>query len=423
MNNANRDDGFALVTAIILLSVMMGLGLGLLLLTDNQQKASAREQASESAFNVAEAALNAQIGQISRAWPGTEAEAYPDEFKAKIMRCTEATSTTTNGCPTSQSLKAGYSSATSSATCSAGTSKDAWGSALSNEWTTYVRDDVTVTEGGKKVVQPFSSAVKSLPGYDANGDGKVWVRSVGVVQCRVVVLVSLVSAQYVSVPFPKNVVVADWFETTNNGKKVIIDTKGESSQSTNVSLRCNPKPSGKECAEYEKAKGQVSPGEVVENETGTSPAISASQLEVLKKQAEAAGTFYKTGSCPSGLPSGTLVYVEGPCEVSGGGNEVGNSKEKPGFLVIANGTLSLGGTSKFYGTVYAVNKQGSNKSIISLGGNAEIIGSIAVDGSGGTSLGSSGTNIVYDSTASGSLEAFVGAAATRNSFRVLPITE
>jgi hypothetical protein len=167
----------------------------------------------------------------------------------------------------------------------------------------------------------------------------------------------------------------------------------------------------------------LSPSEFIENQSGTSPAIPTTVLESEQQQAEAAGTYYKTGSCPSGLPAGALVYVEGPCNISVAGNEVANSAEKPGFLIIANGTLSMAGTSKFYGTIYAVNKQNSNKSVITLGGNAEIIGSIAVDGSGGTSLGSSGTNIVYNGKAIEELKAYAGAAATRNSFRVLPSNE
>jgi Tfp pilus assembly protein PilX len=66
MKRARNDDGFALVSAIVLLTVIMALGLGLLLFTDNQQKASAREQASEAAFNVAEAALAQMASQRNR---------------------------------------------------------------------------------------------------------------------------------------------------------------------------------------------------------------------------------------------------------------------------------------------------------------------------------------------------------------------
>ena len=67
MRTARNDDGFALVTAIAVLTVILGLGLGLAFLTDSQQKAAGRSQASEAAFKVAEAALNTQIGQLSRA--------------------------------------------------------------------------------------------------------------------------------------------------------------------------------------------------------------------------------------------------------------------------------------------------------------------------------------------------------------------
>src|SRR5437764_1232991 len=101
MRRARANDGFALITSIVLLTVMMGLGLGLLFLTDSEQKASGREQASEAAFNVAEAALNAQIGELAHAWPRESGLAYPTS-------CTAATSTETNGCPTSRTLSVGY---------------------------------------------------------------------------------------------------------------------------------------------------------------------------------------------------------------------------------------------------------------------------------------------------------------------------
>ena len=39
MRRARDDEGFALVTSIIILTVMIGLGMGLLFLTDSQQKA------------------------------------------------------------------------------------------------------------------------------------------------------------------------------------------------------------------------------------------------------------------------------------------------------------------------------------------------------------------------------------------------
>ena len=405
MRRLDSEHGFALVAGLLVMTVIAGLAIALLLATNSGQKAALREQASESAFNVAEAALNAQVAQLARAWPTGEGES----------RCTEATTTETNGCPTGKILKESYPNASPVGCPSKAT--DSWGSPSANEWTTYVRDDA---EGANA---PFSSSLEaSAKNYDANNDGKVWVRSVGVVQCRMVVLASLISRESIPIPFPKKVVVANWFETRNSGKKVIINTLGESSQTTNVSVRCNPPPEGQPCEKYEKEKGQVSPGGVVE-EAGTSPTKSTSELETLRQQAEATGGYYPAGKCPTGLPSGHLVYVEGPCTIEGGGNEVANSEASPGFLIIANGSILMGGNSKFYGVIYCVDKQNSSKALIETQGTATIVGGVDVDGGGGASFNASGENLIYSAKAIEKLVTYAGADATRNSFRILSNSE
>jgi Tfp pilus assembly protein PilX len=410
--NPRNDDGFALVTAIILLTVMLGLGLGLLFLTDSQQKASGREQASESAFNVAEAALNAQIGQLSHAWPSTSEQPYPS-------RCTEANAGE-GGCPSAASLKIGYPSTTTS--CPAGTPKDAWGSPLTNEWTTYVRGDVS--EPG----QLFNSTAEATaPTYVKNG--QVWVRAVGVVQCRMVVLTALVSPQILAIPFPQTAIAGNWFETSNNGEKIIVNTKGKAAKSGGIGMRCN---GHTPCEKFR--EGQVEPDTKVP--APPEQTLSPSQLESVKNLAKAAipSRYFAAGTCPSTLAeiSGAPVYVEGPCNLSFTGNGTGNTAEKPGFLVIANGTFQLNANTTFYGTVYAVNAQKSSGVVIELHGHSKLIGSIVVDGNGGISFGSSGNggkkeeeteNFTYSNVSVNNLEGFVGASATRNSFRVLPINQ
>jgi Tfp pilus assembly protein PilX len=417
MRGLRGEQGIALVASILILMVMAGLGLGLLLITNNQQKASAREQASESAFNVAEAALNAQVGQLSRAWPAKEVEAYPDSVTPpKIVRCTAATSTSKNGCPDASLLAAGYPNI-SPVPCAASATSDAWGSALTNQWTTYVRDDA-----GEPPSALFNSASEAgQPGWDKNGNDKVWLRSVGAVQCHMVVVITLVSRQLVALNFPRNSITANWFETTNNGNHSgpIVDTGRESSQPGEVSMRCTA-PHPEPCANYQ--PGQVEPY-VPAGEASPPTTLSQTQLEALKQQAKAAGAYYPTGTCPSGIPAGLPAYVEGPCEVKETGNDTINSKASPGFLVIENGTFELAGGSKFYGVVYAANKQGSSGAIVRIQGNAELIGAIDVDGNGGIEFGSSGTNFVYDSTALNEIKTYAGAAATRNSFRILSSSE
>lgn len=413
MRPARNEQGFALVAAIMLLMVILGLGMGLLLLTDNQQKASAREQSSEAAFNIAEAALNAQVGQVSRVWPGKEAEAYPDIPTNGVIRCTAATSTATNGCPSAGSLSAGYPTAASS--CPAGTPKDAWGSPLTNSWTTYVRDDA------EKSTYFSSTAEQGEPGWDKNEDNKLWVRAVGVAQCRMVTLVTLVSRQLVALNFPKDAVSGNWFKVTNEGNKVLVNTAGEPpGEPGEISMRCE---GVTECESWNKSKEQVSP-----NTTGGSKnpptTLTKAELEALKAEAKAAGTFHSAANCPKTMAelSGLPAYVEG-CEnlkLTGG---VANSSSEPGFLVLADGTLEIKGNAEFFGEIYAVNPTNSSGAVVILGGTAQVIGGINVDGNGGIEFGSSKANLIYNSTAVHNIKIYAGATPTRNTFRVLPITE
>jgi type II secretory pathway pseudopilin PulG len=420
MRRASEEQGFVLVAAIILLTVMMGLGLGLLLLTDGQQKASASEQASESAFNVAEAALNAQVGQVSRSWPGTikfqENEIYPK------TGCTAASSTAANGCPTAESLKIGYPS--SSTTCPAGSPKDAWASTTTNpppEWTTYVREPESVAN------TYFNSTVeKNLANWDEHSYEKLWVRAVGVVQCRMVVLVTQVARQQITLNFPKDAATGNWFKVTNKGNKVIVNTAGEPpvGETGPVSMRCSGLTEA-ECKQWSKEKEQISP-----DTTGVpptpSPLLNEAQTEALKAQAQAAGTFHSAalGNCPGSLEemSGLPAYVEGCGNLKMTGGE-GNSVANPGFLVLAEGTLELKGNAEFHGVIYARNPSNLSGPVVTLGGTAQVFGAIDVDGNGGIEFGSSKANLIYEPKAIVNLKAYAGATPTRNTFRVLPVNQ
>lgn len=420
MRQKRDENGFALISAVMMLFIMTGLGLGVLELTNNQQKASSKEQASESAFNLAEGALNAQTGQLSRSWPSKE------EPATQPTRCTEATTTSTNFCPSAESLAKGYPTATGTS-CPAGASEP-WGSPQTSRWTTYVRDNGPV---GSPSSVYNSTAEQGLPPWDANGDGKVWVRAVGFVQCHEVTVLSLVSEQLVTTPFPEDAVAGNWFETSNEGNKVIVNTQGKSSHPGPVSMRCNGRTS-ENCKVYRPGPptSQVEP-DTTSAAPGPAHTLTAAQLEAVKSAARAANTYFASGTCPSSLKemSGEPVYVEGPCELSANSG-VGNSAAMPGFLVIQNGTFTLDSNAEFFGTVYAVNEQESNGVVVELHGKSKLTGSIIVDGNGGIKFGSSGgkggeanENFVYDSSAVKNLKTFAGAAGTRNSFRVLPVNQ
>jgi len=399
VTQARREDGFALVTAMMILVVVVGLGLGLLMFTDSQQHAATREQSRESAYTLAEAALSAQIYQLSVQWP-TEKTPAPTS-------CTEAASPS-SVCPSPASInaQAGYPAA---GTCP-GT--EPWGSSLSNRWTTYVRSDTNNA-------QLFNSTTaKGNSPYD-NGDRSVWVRAVGVSQCKPVAVISKVTQQILPMPFPTNLLTANGFSTTNSGNKVIVDTLGEySTQPAGVSVRCEGL-TGSSCKQY--SVGQVSP-----DTTGSTPAspaqtLTPTQLENLKAQAKVNGTYFKTGTCPTSMVTmtGAPTYVEGPCSLSfTGGNA--NSKAAPGFMVLYNGTIKISGNATFWGVIYAVNAQKSSSEVVTVLGGGVIIGAVDVDGHGTVALGNSAPNLIYDPRALNLLKTYAGAAPTPNTFRVLP---
>lgn len=430
MRRARDEDGFVMVAAIIMLTVILGLGLGLLLFSDGQQTASTREQASEAAFNVAEAALNAQVGQLSRKWPQNE-EVMPKE-------CTASTSAEGNDCPSPTDLKLDPN--TGSTSCAG---KDVWGSSLSNQWTTYVRRDVTEGSGASLRESSLFNSVeeKGKLSYAASEAGALWVRAVGVVQCHTVAVVSLVTRLRVELNFPKDAIAGNWFEVTNKGSKAIVN------RSTGpVSMRCeSPETKKGNCEEYEGgSKEQVTP-EITSNEPNPPTTLTASERETLRSEAQAYGTFYSATSpyhCPSSmtelegvkLSTGLRapVYIEGCGKLNIKANGEANctaskplEPESPGFLVLANGTFEMSGTSTYCGVIYAANLENLKTAVVKLQGGTIVVGGIIVDGRGGIEFGSSGqggnpANLDFDALAFNNLTISAGAAATRNSFRILP---
>jgi Tfp pilus assembly protein PilX len=415
MRRLAQQDGSALLAAVILLTVILGLGMGLLLFTDNEQKASAREQSSESAFNVAEAALNAQVGQVSREWP----------IEKAVSSCTEATTTTGNYCPPKIPLSIGYSGFGQSK-CSAGTPSDAWGSPIANRWTTYVRDDNAT---GSSSYFNSATAQKELE-YDANKDNKVWVRAVGVVNCRVVSLVTLVSRQEVSVPFPKDVLGGNWFTVTNSGGhggRPIIEAEGEKgSQPGEIGMRCEGVTECEHFENGEKGHGTEQIQPYVKGPPTPSPLLSAEQLASVRALAVSKGTLRSAalGNCPTTMEqlSGTPTYVEGCGDIKVTTGDA-NTSTKPGFLVMAEGKLTFGGNGTFYGVIYSRNPSNLSAPMVVVGGGTTIEGAIEVDGKGGIELGANSVNVIYNPQAIIELKGSAGATPTRNTFRVLPISQ
>jgi Tfp pilus assembly protein PilX len=406
-----HESGFALLGSMLVLIILMGIGLALISQADNQQNIAGTERVKESSFHLAEAGLNAQALQLGRVWP-----------TSATVTCDSTTGSNTY-CPDPSVIGNGSTSSQYGSSCVA--------SGTTPIWKTQVRDN-----GAGTYPQYWTTAVSSQPAYDANADGSVWVRSFGACSGMANSVVALVSATSMPLTIANTVVTANWFATSNQGRKVIVDTLGSyaqppsirpgpAAQPAKIVLRCNA-PVASPCANYAANKGQVQPP-TVQTSTGTAPqALTATQLQALETQAASAGTFHTGADCPSSAATlsspanGAPVVIQGPCSISLTGNGQINSATNPGVLVIENGTFSLGGTTNFYGLLYMVNKQNSSASIVNIQGNATIQGSVNIDGLGGVTAGSSKTNLVYDQRAVALLRGSTGAAVNRGTIRVLP---
>lgn len=381
-----EERGSALVVAILVTVAILALGLSTLAFADQQSRQGGTERIQESTFNLTEAALRQQVFLVStNGWPGSPASAYPT--------CTQDSAPSLTRCPDAAGLRSSYGAGDYSA---------------GHAWETTVRDN-----GGQVADYYTTAGASSQPGWDENGDGKVWVRAGSTVHGRTRAVVTLVSARRVPVSFfPRQVVTAGRFLTGNKGSKVVVDTQGQTGQPSGVQVRCTPA-SSSSCVSYR--SGQVSPGTVTAGYTG-GDAVTEDELNGLRGIARQNGTYYASG-CPSSL-TGKLVFIEsGNC--SYGGNSVFNSAASPGTVVIATGTLTLAGTVDFYGLVYGANKQRSSGNVVTVAANAFIRGAVSVDGDGGVSIGQSGNNLIWDPTAIDQLETYGQAATVDGTWREL----
>lgn len=402
MNTLKREErGSAVIAAILLTAVMMAIGLATATYVDGQQTQSGGERVRESAFNVAESALGAQLFQLSQApWPSTPGSPLP-------AFCTPSSSATPT-CPDAASLAASYTTSDySTAPCPGGV-------ASAPMWKTWAHDDSDGAGGSQRFYSATLPSGALQPTWDSNANGRMWVKATGTARCKQRTLVTAVQRGTKLLNFPQNAVTANWFTVTNNGRKVIIDTQGGASQPHNVVARCKA-PAPSPCMKFDPSKGQVSPNTTQVDSSAADTSLPLGDLAAFKAWAQSLGTYYPAGTCPPSL-TGAAVYVEDFTGCSGGD---ANSAAVPGHLYIARGTLSLGGNTRIYGLVYMGNLQGSSGAVVSLSGNARITGAVAIDGLGGLSAGSSKANVVFDDRVFDDFKGIATVGQAPNSWREL----
>jgi Tfp pilus assembly protein PilX len=370
---ARQEDGWALLISLIVMVVMFGFGMAIVSVADTQSKLGATTRQRDAAFQLADGALNATEFALGNSWPGPGAAANP------FPTCTP--SQTDTRCPSPTLLTNLINNADTASNVS---------------WQINVYDN-GVNAQGQSMQSFYSDAYASgQANYDANGDGKLWIRAQATVGNVTKTVVALVQSNPVNTPLPHAVIIAGNLQTTNNGNKTIIDTQGNPGPPPGiVYVRCNPL-TDPNCLVYDPTKNQISPDTTSGNYAGGTSLLNATVQAGLKAEAMANGTYYAT--CPASAPSGAVVWIDsGNCSWTG--NAQLNSAQQPGLMVINNGTITLAGTLSYYGLVYALNAQATSGAVVTTGGNAQITGAVFVDGNGGVGAGSSKLNVTFDANA------------------------
>ncbi|HXE44017.1 MAG TPA: hypothetical protein VN635_02355 [Conexibacter sp.] len=413
------ESGFALVAAIIILFVLLGLGIAVLSQADVQSHQTGVEASGEATYNNAEGALDAAADLLQQSWP-----------TAATSACNQSSSSSTF-CP-GRALTNSFSTTYTGHLYT------------SPQWTIQIVDD----SGGESSNYYSDAAASAAPSYDANGDGKVWIRAQTIIQGQKRIVVSEMVRQTTIVSLPHNTITSGGAFTSNRGNKVIIETTDAapgSSLTGSVNVRCGSStytPSYSDpCEGWDPGKGQLDPASNYQggyvDPSGSYTAVSSSDLASLKQAAQTNGTYYN-GTCPTSLTG--LVYVDNPpggnCTYLGGNWNLSSSPpattDVPGMIIMGDGTLTFNGNISYFGVIYMVNASGTtpasgactsreqNGPVFMVHGTGSIYGSLFVDKCGTIDAGSSAYNIIFDSAAFNAATAYSLPNLAKNTFRIIP---
>jgi hypothetical protein len=393
------EDGNVLAIAMMMMSLMLVLGSTALSGVDTQTDVTKKERQLESTFNLAEGVLNAQTFVLGRLGTGSATGLFPEV-------CDQSSGTLL--CPTPEQVLRSYAGATQN-------DYDA-----STTWRTWVRDN---PNGAFYSPVNFESQAR----YDLNDDSRLWVRAEATVRDRTRTIVALVSVEDMPINFPSYAIAGGWFETSNNGRKVIVDATG----SLGVGVRCDDPPPSNNCLEYQPSKGQLDPPDAWETNYTDEPAIRAEDLQSIEDFAKANGSYYAT--CPTN-PNGDIVVVEaGNCAYNNsapaapGASKCCNTAANPGLYIMKCGSVSFGGNIEFHGIVYVPNRTTptsttycSSGPVVITQGTSLISGGVLIDGPGGIQSGSSGMNIKFNPNAFAGISTAGTAGVVQNTWREIP---
>jgi hypothetical protein len=446
LDRLGDQHGYVMVTAIVLTTVMVSIGLVAAALIDNGTRRVREDRERETALMVDEGVLYAQSLVMQTAWPtgpALDANGKPQYY---LDRC-DLTTGADFRCPNPQTLAAANSSTPASA---AFTNVDV---ADDVTWATKVRDNgglLATAYDPTKADDAQLGCARTPCTYDANGDRELWVQSQTYVRGKPRNVVARLRLEELAESIPQTAVVAGALSITNNGNHggtPIIDATG-----SQVIVRCAD-PSTNTCANFE--NGQIIPG-TPQPDPLAANMMTPAQLQRFKQRAIMDRTYFP--GCPTDpyKLTGDVVWVEGcvtppnltskvptvPCPTAPNGldKDCVNTEDKPGLLIWHCGRADMAGGWTFRGVLYIVNNSDGTcapplqnqvgdgtcssqpatnpaQDAITTNGGFGVWGAITVDGPACLKLGSNGVQVSYDQRVFDSVESYGTVGLVQNTWR------
>ena len=405
------EQGWVLVTAMLLMSAMLAAGLAVLSIVDTQSGASATERVSDSTFNLAEGVLNSDSFLLSRNWPevasqtpaGTAAACGTQSYSGTVVAALP-----TNVAGQIQNLLAG--------SYSGGDYTNGAG------WKINICDDTGRTT-------TWDDSLLTGPAYDANGPDptthirRMWVRAqAGTLPTNTVppityrrnrAVVALVQVNANGAVPGKYGMLAGGFSTdltattgaltsgvlsglvqSLTGSDQLIKPDAADPGSGKIGVRCSVLSACVTGAFT--ALGSGLDTFLLGNDFiqyGSPTAASDDTIAQLRKQAQASGTYYASvasgANCLPASPDPTKVYF---VEKVGTGDQICNVSTTATVkgLIVGSGRISISGNSTVLtGVIYALNRQRltlgdtGTREVVAINGGAKVVGAVYADGASG----------------------------------------
>ena len=439
ISTVKDERGFAMVTAIVLMALMLGMGLVALRAADGNSHRTREQRVRESALALDEGVLYAQSLVLATKWANA-LNPYP-------ASCTSG-GTASDKCPTAATLGGtgdkNFANVDQVASSTWKTKVRDNGGSLRNAYDPLQADLAQTTAGLGTCAAPCT--------YDFNHDNEIWVQAQSTVRGKKRNVVARMRLEQITENLPQTGVTAGALSVTNSGNHggtPIIDASGST-----VLVRC-PNVDTTSCVDAK--AGQIVPNP----EAAAVPNLmNASQLARFKQRAITDGRYYP--GCPTKSAgtnkydfSGKVVWIEGCTNPPNLTNQVEtvdcappagmatkctNSADAPGLVIWHCGRADMAGGYTHRGILYLVNDSdgtcdpslaargdgkcvGQNvddsRDVLSTSGGFAVWGALAMDGDGCMKIGSNGLQVRFDANVFDSAQSYGTVGLVQNTWREL----